>query len=337
MAELWYPLERQIIQQLRDDDAYYAPSFNALKLLAKDGHECVFMHGVPDGHQGVEIIDGVTVVYVHGEHDGTSTFTSFKPDVMIASTWPSGVYGLFAKHNSWTQFILMLCCETKTSMQPADLAMYRRASTIVCSMPYEIEFLKIAGIQCEIVSHPHGVNMGMTDRYFTKDKQYDIGLSIRHPIKGYALAEKALYILKDRGFSIHPRINIVDMKKSDYLKELGSVRYIFNPSATEGCSRTITEAVRLGVIPIVSTDSQNVCYHLRKFKHHEVRTWCWFDNRIGKSCFPADPKEVADSIESAIMSDSGFVHDKPVDMGYGYDASHEAESLANLARRLIPS
>jgi hypothetical protein len=330
VAEQLYRMSKEKHETLLKDDPYSYAQLNALVELSKD-HKCVFI-GLSETPFTMDF-HGVEMRMVYDNEAYVAEMRKLDPELLISYTAPHTVWRATRHIHKSFKLIQKLPCEASSIVWPDATYTFRKADAVLPCFDYEIEIVRAFGASRIVEAVPWGVNFELIDKHFKKEREYDICCAINNPFKGWELARQVMESLKER-CRVHPLVNICDMRKPHYLEELSKCQFVFMPTATEGSARTVSEAARLGCIPIVSTDSQNVCYHLKDIHHHELRTWCWANRTVDESRFFQDPLRLANQIQATVMHNLTD-YQRPVDIGSQFDVRNEVQSIVRIARQVL--
>lgn len=298
LAEFTYRMPRKHYLDLLNYDRDAFPTLSALRELARNGNKCAFVALCDSKEQREEVIDGVTWMWSTSIHDTASTINMFDPDVMIVCSAPKVAWSVIKQTHKRFKLFVHLSGELKDYLCSDSISLYNCSSIVCPTHEYEVAILNSVGINARTVAIQKGVNWSILDSEFIPydQRDYDIACSMSQPFKGIELGIHVMNECEKLGMKIHPWRNMSGMGKRDFITHLAKCRHLFHPTPSEGCCRTVSEAARLGVTPIVSSDSQNVCRQLKDIFHHEVRTWSWHNPTMFKFSYSADPAEVADCI-----------------------------------------
>lgn len=332
-AELCFTIDRQKQMELITEDPYAFSPVNALQKLALEDHQTTFITMVPTGQGGTELIKGVEWWFCETATQIRHALERIKPDVVMCSVAPHSAYHMIGRHNNGFRIAQRICGEAKEYLMPDAMKMFGLANTIINCFPYETPIMRAAGLDKTFRSIPHGVNFDLCDSVFTTRREYDFCCAMNSPMKGYEWANAVLEHLETKGLTVHPMRNITGLSRRAYLQEMAKCRFLLHPTCSEGSARTISEASRLGVIPIISIDSQNVAYHCKDMDHIAVRSWGWVNRTLEKYAYPGNPVDAANQI--MIAMDKFDVADVPPSIPQIFNVKVEVESLVNVFRCLM--
>lgn len=333
-CELSYRMDAEKWFEMTKEDAMMWPFVNALKRLSDMGHTCMMFVASNKDMLELDPSTGVHFKLSYPFHSHKESIQAFKPDVFISLTSPrlaerdAGFISSTARIK-----ILRICAEACKHLCRESLRAYNAATVVVPSLDYEVPILQKAGVTAQMVEMENAVNKAWI-KTLVQPKQYDFAGSCWSELKGFPLIQEVLNRLEQKGYKIHPWRNLNSLSRTVYMTELSKTRYLFHPSISEGSCRTVPEAIYCGTIPIVSTDSQNVCRQLHETYHHEVRTWGWANTVENQVSYFRPPQELADEIDRLVQSDEG----KNIELSISdkYDSSVEVERWLQLISQLTP-
>jgi len=251
-GELAYPMDIQFWKSISEIDPYEFPPLTALMELGEEGHDCWWFgwsHWEPASIQkfrGITFVHGTSnaerIKMADGFYFLDRMFTNDSDDPYWRTRLRDG--------GSWINYM-----HSDPTQGWVAERQYNRFDIQIAIQHYMASFFrtKYPGLRVEVV--PMGANIGAI-RPFAKpwsDRQFDLFLSGEDDRKGHSHMLELVPELNKLGittFGPVPRV-----AKKEWYERISQFRYIYFPSIAEGLSRSLCEAVAVGVRPIVSRES----------------------------------------------------------------------------------